>query len=153
LFLATSLSCCSPNLWPPFCWQALPIRWRVVIGWHSCDGCGGATLTSMSLASKHLGSGSLGRSPLPPSCLQLDWKVVSVPLDFTMVPHVSTTGASTLLALSLLTGYQIKCQSSLLLALPPLRLPPLNGLGWRHVTSGCASVGIALSSKGGHHFR
>ena len=72
----------------------------------SRDRCGGGTLAMGNLASKYLGSGSLGRPPLPPSCLQPFSKPVGVPLDSVVAPQVPAAGASTLSVLSLLTGYQ-----------------------------------------------
>ena len=75
-------------------------------GRHSRDGCGGGILAMVNLASKYLGSGFLGRPPLPPSCLQPFYKLVGVPLDSAVAPQVPAAGASTSSVLSLLTGYQ-----------------------------------------------
>ena len=60
----------------------------------------------VNLASKYLGSGSLGRPPLPPSCLQPFYMPVGIPLDSAVAPQVPAAGASTSSVLSLLTGYQ-----------------------------------------------
>jgi len=78
----------------------------VVTGRRSRDGCGGGILAMVNLASKYLGSGSLGRPSLPPSCLQSFYKPVGAPLDSTVAPQVPAAGASTSSVLSLLTGYQ-----------------------------------------------
>ena len=75
-------------------------------GRRSRDGCGGGILAMVNLASKYLGSGSLGRPPLPPSCLQPFYKLVGVPLDSAVAPQVPAAGTSTSSVLSLLTGYQ-----------------------------------------------
>ena len=83
----------------------------MAIGRRSRDGCGGGTLAMVNLASKYLGSGSLGRPPLPPLCLpplclQLFYKPVGASLDSAVAPQVPAAGASTSSVLSLLTGYQ-----------------------------------------------
>jgi len=68
--------------------------------------CEPGTLAMVNLASKYLDSGSLGRPPLLPSCLQPFYKSVGVPLDSAVAPQVPANGASTSSVLSLLTGYQ-----------------------------------------------
>ena len=78
----------------------------MAIGRRSRDECGGGTLAMMNLASKYFGSGSLGRPPLYPLCLQLIYKPVGVPLDSAVAPQVPAASASTSSVLSLLTGYQ-----------------------------------------------
>ena len=59
-----------------------------------------------NLTRKYLGSGSSGRPPLPPSCLQPFYKPVGVPLDSAVAPQVPAAGTSTSSVLSLLKGYQ-----------------------------------------------
>ena len=75
-------------------------------GRRSRDGCGGGILAMVNLASKYLGSGSLGRPPLPPFVSATILQACGVPLDSAVAPQVPAAGASTSSVLSLLTGYQ-----------------------------------------------
>ena len=112
---------------------------RVATGRRSRDGCGGGTLAMVNLASKYLGSGSLGRPPLPPSCLptilQACWCSFGFCCCFTSTScwRLYFVGALLVDGISKSNAGRHLCRPSLLWGF----LPP-KGVGWRYAAFGCA---------------